>query len=389
MKRQRFRSWLLLFLLLVLLALLGSLILSIARNTHYGSLGTTDFIEYWSAGQLLLRGENPYDFESLFEVEKTVGWPHSTPLVMWNPPWALAWLYPLLLLDFETASLAWLGINFGIVLLSSTLVWSVCAVPPWRSRRLVAWPAGFFFAPALMTLGLGQISGLNLLGIVLFVWLSGTRRFFAAGMALALITVKIHILYLVWPFLLWWVVKNRHWRVPAGFASVLLPSMGVLTVFRYGWPADYVQALRGPPLYWATPTLGGISREFLGVSWPQVQYVPSLLMLLAALVYLAWRRPVIDWPKWIGPLLLVSVATAAFGWSYDQVVLLVPFLEVVVVTVQRPEFRIGDRVLLWSGLASYSVFLFAMNLMQVDELHKFWLVWILGLTYWLARRRER
>ncbi len=34
------------------------------RKMEFGSPGTDDFVEYWSAGQLLLHGKNPYDLMS-------------------------------------------------------------------------------------------------------------------------------------------------------------------------------------------------------------------------------------------------------------------------------------------------------------------------------------
>src|SRR5262245_2694716 len=68
----------------------------------YGSPGTDDFIEYWTAGQLLRAGENPYDFKRLHELQLQLGSPHDFPIIMWNPPWLLVWIYPVLLLDFLT-----------------------------------------------------------------------------------------------------------------------------------------------------------------------------------------------------------------------------------------------------------------------------------------------
>src|SRR6516225_3321798 len=53
---------------IVLLVHLGS------RLTDPAVLGFTDYVEYWSAGRLSARGENPYDVELLSEQQTAVGW---------------------------------------------------------------------------------------------------------------------------------------------------------------------------------------------------------------------------------------------------------------------------------------------------------------------------
>ena len=68
----------------------------ICMDYKYGQLGTFDFIQYWTAGQLFLDGKNPFDWDENFKLQKSLGWTYSIPLVMKNPPWLLAWLYPLM-----------------------------------------------------------------------------------------------------------------------------------------------------------------------------------------------------------------------------------------------------------------------------------------------------
>lgn len=45
-----------------------------------------DFIEYWASARLLLTGNNPYSLSELSSLQKSVGWNHDKPLIMWNPP---------------------------------------------------------------------------------------------------------------------------------------------------------------------------------------------------------------------------------------------------------------------------------------------------------------
>ena len=63
--------------------------LGIVASRYHGWLGLSDFVEYWSAGQLLRGGQNPYDVDALHAVQQELGWTREQPLRMWNPPWLL------------------------------------------------------------------------------------------------------------------------------------------------------------------------------------------------------------------------------------------------------------------------------------------------------------
>jgi hypothetical protein len=75
-----------------------------------------DFVEYWAASRLLLTGNNPYGPQELFELQRSVGWKDSIPLLMWNPPWTLSFTVPFGLASFDVAQLLWLLFNTLIIL---------------------------------------------------------------------------------------------------------------------------------------------------------------------------------------------------------------------------------------------------------------------------------
>src|SRR5215207_2467165 len=82
----------LLFLLLPLLVLW----LFPANAKVFPQFGENDFIEYWATYQLHSRGADPYHPALIAAVERAQGWPEAQPLMMWNPPWALVILSPVL-----------------------------------------------------------------------------------------------------------------------------------------------------------------------------------------------------------------------------------------------------------------------------------------------------
>ena len=359
------------------------------HTLEYEGPGTVDFSAYWSAGQLLRRGENPYDLEHLFAIEAMLGWPEPFPLVMVNPPWLLVWFFPLFLTGFRTATLAWLGANLTIALTASGLLWGIFNPRETRHGLAIAWIACIAFAPVLATLRMGQVSSLTLLGVVGFMFFARQEQDYLSGIFLALTTAKPHTVYLMWVVIIWWVFTQRRWKVLAGSFSVLSLSSLALTYMRPNWIADYHAALGNLPLYYATPTIGGILRGLAGIQTSQVQYLAPAVTGLLATGYLWRAKPSIAWKRAISPILLLSLATAPFGWTHDQIVLLVPYLQLIAWLRHESTFKATERAVVISGLALYSGALVALNLLKVGELYKFWTLWVLVGTYAYAWLRHR
>ena len=66
-----------------------------------------DFVEYWTAAKLMVEGGNPYSPAELLMLQRSVGWEQLEPLIMWNPPWTLSFIFFLGLFDYATAQFLW------------------------------------------------------------------------------------------------------------------------------------------------------------------------------------------------------------------------------------------------------------------------------------------
>src|SRR4051812_1301594 len=53
------------------------------------------FIESWAGGRLNVAGFNPYDSAAMLLEQREVGLHEPRPVMMYNPPWALALAMPL------------------------------------------------------------------------------------------------------------------------------------------------------------------------------------------------------------------------------------------------------------------------------------------------------
>ncbi|NDC36940.1 MAG: hypothetical protein EBZ48_02685 [Proteobacteria bacterium] len=83
---------------------------------------STDFLQYWTAFQLVQQGQNPYDPQLMLALQKSLGLTAELPVMMWNPPWLLLLLSPVLHLELSTALAAWRIISLLLSIASCLLL---------------------------------------------------------------------------------------------------------------------------------------------------------------------------------------------------------------------------------------------------------------------------
>src|SRR5262245_14525538 len=173
--------------------------------------GVRDFVEYWAASRLFLQGGNPYSPVELGQLQRLVGASDIAPLIMWNPPWALSFLVPFGLLDFSTGQFCWLLFHILLILLSAQWLWRIYGDTPSAPRA--SWVLALTFVPTIFVLILGQISPLILAGLTAFLYFERKQQWWAMSVALLVLSVKPHLLYLFWIAFLLWILDKRQWRM--------------------------------------------------------------------------------------------------------------------------------------------------------------------------------
>ena len=285
---------------------------------------TNDFIEYWSAAHLLLNNGNAYSPAELFQVQRSVGWSEASALLMWNPPWTLALLVPFGLLEHDTAQFIWFLCHSVMIFLGAQFLWRIYAATPTFSRA--AWIALLSFAPVYFVLLLGQIAPLVLAGVIGFLLAARQGAWIRSGACLALASIKPHLLYLLWPVVLFWVLRERRWHVGAGFAVAFAIMASAPLLLDHQIYARYLALLSDRtvvlPQDWATPTLGTAISVLVGNRNSWLRWLPALFGLLWLRFYWQKYADRWDWSDALPLILLVSVATAPFSWTFDYVVLL-------------------------------------------------------------------
>jgi hypothetical protein len=361
------RSLLALALLAVAVALLAVQLPRIYANSAVWPPG--DYVQYWCAGWLNLRGENPYDPVRMYELDKWIGWtPEDQPVMMWNPPWTLSVVMPLGFLPWRAAQFVWLLLKLAALAFCADRLWRVYGGPP--ERAWVGWAVTFAFLPTLVSFKVGQISPLLLLGATLFLTLEGSGRRFLAGAACVLLAVKPHLAYLFWLAVAAEAVTKRRFGIvlggiAGGVAASVWPVVENPAVFE-----QYVAAARNnPPDQWMSHTIGVLLRLAFGAEQFWLQFLP----MAAGLAWFAydWATHARNWvwSERLPWLLFVSFVTAPYGaWEYDLVLLLVPLIR------QAARLTAGGGP--WwpaAGLIAVNLGMLALNVAEVKSV---WFTWV-------------
>jgi len=333
-----------------------------------------DYARYWAGAKLNLADQNPYDFKIINQLQIEAGGQASETSVssiMLNPPWALIFIMPLGWLSYSISRLAWLLFTIALILFCAQQLWRFYHGSP--RKKWLAWIVVFVFAPTISVLEKGQITPLLLLGITGFIYFSEFRRNdWAAGACVALVSIKPQLIYLFWIAVLFWVIQQRRWFILLGTAGTILILTLITMIFNPSVMQQYLSAMQTYQISeWATPTIGSYLRFFwLGTDKFWLQFLPAFFGGLWLIYY--WYKHHNSW-RWVKDLpivLLVSLLTSPYAWTYDQVIL--------VPAVIQGTIWVLDARKRWIALLLAGLFLGIniLNLVLHMRLSDFWFVWM-------------
>ncbi|OGW12571.1 MAG: hypothetical protein A3G93_00340 [Nitrospinae bacterium RIFCSPLOWO2_12_FULL_45_22] len=311
---------------------------------------------------MLLEGENLYDFDRLFEREKTLGWQQETPLIMFNPPWLAVLVIPLALLKYEHAAYFWMIINLLVSFLSSALLWRVYAREKFPGYLGLVWAVTIIFYPTLLIIWLGQMTWLTLLGISGFLYFYKEERDYLCGIFLVLMTIKPNLMLILFPIILFLIIYQRRYKIFLSSGVLFLLLIAILTAYFPSWLQDYLGvALEKPPLDLKTPTIRYMAYKYL-VGENIIQYFTLIFAPITILAFINWRK-LIKLEEAMGTIIVMTFLSTIFCWSYDFVLFLIPIFEILSFSVLRSGLRgskigkmfliflfISNGILYWQGI---------------------------------------
>ena len=326
-----------------LLAVALTATLAFFQSDSYPLFGNRDFIEYWCAYQLARTGQNPYDSSLLLTFQRSIGWSEAHALMMWNPPWLLTVLSPILAFPFYEAGKLFTVLNVALLAVSAGFSWKLLVdrapIPP------VVLLAALLFYPAKLAIDMGQVSVLILAVLTGGLWALRSRRDVLAGVLLSLLTIKPHLVYLPLILIAWVILRERRWKVVVGgvstLATLLLGTMLLFPGTLRFWRDTLTHGAAGGEtvqiVAWQVASLVGALRAAIGSSDIRVhQAVMVLVPGITAVIFLWWlviiARPERWWSTlpWLLPL---SMFTSPFGWLFDHSITLITQLATVALII--------------------------------------------------------
>jgi hypothetical protein len=337
-------------------------------------LPSDDFIRFWVSGKLNLQGENPYDPQKIAQLQIEEGSMASgltTNSIMLNPPWAISLIMPFSVINYPISRITWLIFSIILILLSAHLLWRIYSSYP--NQRWLALLVAFIFAPTISVLEKGQITTFLLLGVTVLLYFTVLdRNDWLAGVFLALVSIKPQVVFLFWIALLFWVIQQRRWLIMISTSITILSLTLIAMIYNPHIIQQFFGMLQTYQISeWANPTIGSYLRFFwFGTDKYWLQFLPTLFGGIWFIYY--WYRNHKSW-NWVNALpilLLVSLVTSSYSWTYDLVIL-IPAILLAVVWLASDWKR-------WSTLILVAIFL-CINILDLilhRSLDDFWFIWM-------------
>jgi glycosyl transferase family 87 len=326
------------------LLVIGIVVFGLARDAATNK----DFLQYWSAEQLLAHGGNPYDASATLQLERSVGFDHYQPLITLSPPVAFFFALPLGWVNANTGLIGWMLLMFASMLASVWIIWLLQGRPESRYHLI-----GIFFPPVLRCMMAGQLGVFFLLEVALFLYLQKSRPFWA-GAALVFCCLKPHLFLPCFLVLLLWTIAKRNFRILAGFFSALAVSCALtLGLDRHIW-SQYHQMMHASEIMNDfLPTLGVWVRFLVDRNAKWIEFIPEAAGCAWAAWYFWTRRERWDWMDQGLLVIVVSMAVSPYSWYTDQAIV----LPAIVVGLSESEKSISSLALfgLIAGIGLYAL----------------------------------
>ena len=255
---------------------------------------------YYFAGQRLNAGHEVY---ALLPGDHQIGYePPFFTVPLLSPPPIAVLFRPLAAMPNELGVYVWWLATIAV--LAAVILWML------RERPILVGLAVLLLSvPIVYQIGVGNLNGLIVAGIVLGWWLLTRRREVAAGAVFALMTA-----FKITPgVFLWWLITQRRWGAIRSFVATGLVVLAV-SVLGAGIQAhlDYLGIIRQTAVAGTTYlSLAGAAR-YVGVPVEIANLLPTASLVVGAVLIWVLR----DRPGWA---YVVAVVTMIAGSPVVQI----------------------------------------------------------------------
>jgi hypothetical protein len=315
-----------------------ALALVLVPSTDYARIETTDFLNFYVGATIVREGNGRtlYQAETQQLVLQSILGRRVTEYYL-HPPFEAAALVPLSYLRIERAFVVWTLLNAALLGLLPILLADCVSLV---ARRPYLGLLGFAFPPVLAGLTLGQDSILMLFFITAAYLLVVKKRDFAAGLVLALATVKFQIVLILALLLL----VSRKFRLIGGFIAGFA-ILGLVSVMVTGSSEiiEYFRFVRRFDLHNGYGNVNPASmmnwRGLLaGLGWADhlrlYSTIGSVILVALGIVSSRWIRSTKNLELGFSLYLAIALAASPYNYFQDAAILLLPIFLVMDLVVR-------------------------------------------------------
>lgn len=319
---------------LFVLALYALLAFGVYAGLTSHVLGANDFYSRWEGARaLLLRGENPYSDAVTREIQigmyGRLALPGEDQVAFAYPLYVIFLIAPFVPLPYALAQAGWMALLVLAVFGGAVALIHFYRLPT-SPLLLVALPfSALLFYPSVRGIFNGQITLASFFFIAMALWAIGANAEVAAGILLALATIKPQPAILLTPIVLIWAWRQRRLKIVASALGALSVLAGVAVLLVPTWLSDFLEGIRRYAQYEPVgPPVQILAEYIFSGGWSWVFTVAASLALLGWLCAHAARALDNSWSKFqttIGLAALVSTLMAGRMGTPDQLLLLIPW----------------------------------------------------------------
>ena len=332
-----------------------------------------DFFTFWLGGRLVTLGKNPY-LHSEYLWGRAFYGADLIPDATFVYPLPFALLFaPLGFLSLDTAFVLWDTLTQAMMLFSLILLVGFYAKPLAKSYFPLLLAAVILFRPTYITLVNAQLSGFFLLlltGIVYF-WNKG--KWWQGGLLLSLFALKPTLGLPIMAVLVLFLFLKKQYRAILIIAAALLALLLAGFLVDPHWVSHYWQigneklgqTFGFSPTIWGAATLACQFRSgcsLLGGG------AACLAASIAIMVFFIKKRQTLSPGAAVSLAIIFTLLVTPYVWPYDQLLLVIPIVIIIMETAQR-----GARFLPTAALLiSMDVLSYFLLFISKQNEHEIW-----------------
>ena len=343
------------FILLILIPIF--LLVSLSSSNIYDAR-KQDFAAYWQAGYMVLSGQDIYNSSEWIAERQQRGTAlHSEPTFHYPLPFAVLFS-PLALFPVESAYTLWLF--FGQIAIVTSILILLSFYPARTGYFELFTIAGIFlFRPSFSVIFNGQILSLLLIFVCVSILLFHNQDWFWGGFALSLLSLKPSIGLPILALAGLWLLAKKQWPGILGIALGCITLLLAGMLIDPNWPIEYIRVSGDSfsKYFGLHPTMWGVvDKIFIKDTKSLVAGAVVSLTILVTEVYVLNRRGTHSAPiEAFASILPAGLLIAPYSWSYDQILLAVPLIYLMIRVASSQGNRMA--VLFLFGIVTLSIFL--------------------------------